>query len=70
MQDIFSALLILLPLGSMDFFKVLIPCACKILKILSGQGRVLGTVYFYLNAKLHKGHLLKPRYGWDENTCF
>ena len=28
------------------------------------------VLYFYLNVKLHKGHLLKPRYGWDENTCF
>ena len=47
MQDIFSALLILLPLCSMNFVKVLIPWACKILKILSGQGRVLDNVLLF-----------------------
>lgn len=58
MQAIFSALLILLPLCSMDFVKVLIPWACKILKILSGQGRVLGTVLLF-KCEVAQGQFVK-----------
>ena len=102
MQDIFSVLLILLPLGSMYFVKVLIPVDCHELakyskfylaraeywvqfsrSVVSDSLRPhesqharppcpseYWVLYFYLNVKLHKGHFLKPRYGWDENTCF